>query len=180
MLEDDKKYPSWIEQNIIAVAPELMGTTLFKFKVKLQVLEASENSEKKQKEIEINLLPDLDLDYEVLEQLMQDIPSQYAFWAAVYSEVRMGVAVAERKLKMRYGQAIEKINKEYEDRKFKPSVEMMKKIVEKDEALAKADMEYQRSQMQAGKLYHMLEALKMKAELARSLAGFKRNEQERG
>jgi hypothetical protein len=41
-------------------------------------------------------------------------------------------------------------------------------------------MEYQRSQMQAGKLYHMLEALKMKAELARSLAGFKRNEQERG
>jgi hypothetical protein len=92
----------------------------------------------------------------------------------------MGVAVAERKLKMRYGQAIEKINKEYEDRKFKPSVEMMKKIVEKDEALAKADMEYQRSQMQAGKLYHMLEALKMKAELARSLAGFKRNEQERG
>ena len=180
MKNDDKKLPSWIEENIAIIAPDLLGTTLFKFKVQLQVIDGKDNQtgKIKRKELEVNMLPDLDLDYEILEQIIQDIPAQYAYWAAVYSEVRMGVGLAERKLKMRYGQVIEKLNKEFEDRKYKPTVEVIKRIVEKDEAIAKADIEYQKAQMQCGKLYHMLEAIKMKAELARSLAGFKRNEQE--
>lgn len=176
MSNDDRKLPSWIEDNIVAVAPELMGTTLFNFKVKLQVLENG-----KQKQLDVNLLPDLDLDYEILEQIMGDIPSQYAFWSSVYSEVRMGVAVAERKLKMRFGKATERIHQEFTKQGLKPpAADVIKRIAESDEDLVRADMELQKTQMHAGKLYHMLEALKMKAELARSLAGFKRNERENG
>lgn len=173
----EKEIPSWFERNLATVAPELLNSTLFKFKVKLQISEDSEDGKSKFKHIEVNMLPDLVLDYENLEQLMLDLPAQYAFWAAVYSEVRMGVAVAERKLKMRYGQVMEKVTQEFEDRKIKPTIEVIKRIVEKDESLAKADIEFQRAQMQAGKLYHMIEALNKKVELARSLAGFKRNEQ---
>ena len=167
---------SWIEQNLMTVAPELRGTTLFKFKVKLQVYEQDSPGKSKQKEIEVDLLPDLDLDYEIIEQQMLDFPSQYAFWASVYSEVRMNVAVAERKLKMRYGEAMEKIQNEFSERKLKPTVEVIKKIAEKDDKLIKADLEYQKLQMQAGKLYHMLEALKAKIDVARSIVGFKRLE----
>lgn len=173
----EKKLPSWVEENIALVAPDLMGTTLFKFKVKLQIVSGKDiNDKPTYKEIEVDLLPDLDLDYEILEQQMQDIPSQYAFWSSVYSEVRMGVSLAERKLKMRYGQAYEAVQKEFEANKVRPTIEVIKRIVEKDGGVLKADIEYQKLQMQSGKLYHMLEALKMKAELARSLAGFKRNE----
>lgn len=175
----DDNLPSWIEQNIATVAPDLLGTTLFKFKVRLQVITNKIDNKPQYKEIEVNLLPDLDLDYEILEQQMQDIPAQYAFWAAVYSEVRMSVAIAERKLKMRYGQAMERVQKEFNDRGLKPTVEVVKRIVEKDDEIAKADLEFQKLQMQSGKLYHMLEALKIKAEQARSLAGFKRNELEK-
>ena len=173
----DTKLPKWVEENIASISPELLNSTLFKFKAKLQVItDKDENSKPIYKEIEVNLLPDLDLDYEMLEDQMQDIPAQYAFWSTVYSEVRMSVAVAERKLKMRYGQAYEKVQKEFEANKIKPTIEVIKRIVEKDSEIVKTDIEYQKLQMQAGKLYHMLEALKMKSELARSLAGFKRNE----
>lgn len=174
------KVPSWIEQNLMQVAPELRGTTLFKFKVKLQVGEGRDSSGKtKFKELEVDLLPDLDLDYEILEHQMLDFPAQYAFWATVYSEVRMGVAIAERKYKMRYGIVTERVQDEFLSRNVKPTVEVLKRIVEKDADLARADMEYQKMQMQAGKLYHMLEALKAKIDIARSLIGFKRQELEK-
>lgn len=176
-MNNNNDLPPWFERNVATVAPELLNSTLFKFKVKLQVYEDGDEGKLTFKQIEVNMLPDLTLDYDNLEQLMQDLPAQYAFWAAVYSEVRMGVAVAERKLKMRYGKVMEKITQEFEDRKLKPTIEVIKRIVEKDESLAKADIEYQKMQMQAGKLYHMIEALNKKVELARSLAGFKRNEQ---
>jgi hypothetical protein len=175
--EMSDKIPPWFEKHLATVAPELMSSTLFKFKVKLQVAEDDGSGTVRPKMLEINMLPDLELDYENLEQYMQELPAQYAFWAAVYSEVKMGVAVAERKLKMRYGQVMERINKEFEDRKLKPTMEIIKRIVEKDEALAKADLEFQRAQMQAGKLYHMIEALNKKIDLVRSLAGFKKREQ---
>lgn len=176
----DKKLPSWIEENIMTVAPDLRGTTLFKFKVKLQVIDGKDAAGRpKQKELEVDLLPDLDLDYEILEQQMLDFPAQYAYWAAIYSEVRMAAAIAERKLKMRYGSAMERVQQEFADRNLKPTVEVIKKVVEKDADLARADMEYQKLQMQVGKLYHMLEALRAKIDVARSVVGFKRQEYEK-
>lgn len=173
----DNKLPPWFERNLAVIAPELLSSTLFKFKVKLQVNEEDADGKVKAKTLEVNMLPDLDIDYENLEQYMQELPSQYAFWASVYSEVKMGVAIAERKLKMRYGQVIEKVTQEFEDKKVKPTIEIIKRIVEKDEALARADIEYQKAQMQAGKLYHMIEAINKKIDLVRSLAGFKKKEQ---
>jgi hypothetical protein len=172
----ERKLPAWIEENVLCVAPELASTTLFKFNVKLQVKEKDETGSIKNKVITVDLLPDLDLDYEILEQQIQDIPAQYAFWSTVFSEVKMGVAVAERQYKMRYGEVIEQITREFASNGIKPTVEVIKRVVEKDKELIKADLEYQKAQMKAGKLYHMLEALKLKAELARTLAGFKKNE----
>ena len=163
-----KKLPQWIQEN---VPSELLNdTSLFRFKVPL----ISAN-----KKIEVDILFDLDLDYEILEEQMQDIPAQYAFYAVFYSELRLLVARAERNLKARKGQAVQFITDQAKERGTKLIGDSIKQIVEADEKLGIADDRLAKVQMLAGKMYHMLEALKMKAELARSLAGFKRQEQEK-
>jgi len=165
--------PKWITNN---VPSELVGSTIFRFEVKLN----SVNPEtKKNTIIEVDILSDLDLDYDLLEEQVQDLPAQYAFWSAVYSEARNMVAVAERAVKVRRAQAIRAVQDDARENKVRFTAEQVKHLIEADAALVKADQKYQEFQMKAGKLYHMVEALKMKAELARSLAGFKRQEQDK-
>jgi len=173
----DRNLPVWIQENIPA---DLVSSTLFRFKVKLQAIDSVDPDTKKpkRKEIEVDLIPDLDLDYDILESQMSAIPAQYAFWAAVYSEVRLGVAVAERKLKARKAEVTKAIQKEAAEEGVRLNADTIKIIVEADVRLNEAELNYQHAQMQAGKLYNMLEALKMKSELARSLLGLKKQERD--
>ena len=170
-----KNLPAWVENNILSVAPDLRDSTLYRFRINLPIVDG----DGRQKSVEVNLLADLDLNWDSIEHDMLDFPSQYAFWSSVYSEARMAVSIADRKLKMRYGSVTERIHKEYADRAVKPTAEVIKRIIECDEQIARADIEYQKLQMQAGKLYHMLEALKAKIDIARSIASLKRHELER-
>lgn len=163
-----KKLPNWINENI---PKELLNsTTLFRFKVPLP-----STGEK----VTVDILPDLDLDYEILEEQMQDIPAQYAYYSTFYSELRLLVARAERNLKARRGEATQTVSDTAREHGTKLSADTIKQIVEADAKLIQADERLQKAQMICGKIYHMLEALKMKAELARSLAGFKRQEQDK-
>lgn len=155
--------PKWISEH---VPTEVAESTLFKFNIKL----LNGNT------ITVNMLNDLDIDYDILERQLEDIPAQYAFWAAVYSEVRSYVAVYERRIKAKKGRLTETIIEAAKIDKVKLPEKIVASIVEKDESLAKLDMDLASAQMKAGKLYHMLEAIKMKSELTRSLAGFKRQE----
>jgi hypothetical protein len=172
-IPDNNELPSWIVDNI---PDALVESTLFRFEVTLHSIDLATGKGRK---INVDILPDLSLDYDILEESVQDLPAQYAFWAAVYSECRNMVAVAERALKIRRARAIKSVQQDATDNKVKFTAEQVKHFVEADEDLVKADLKLQEFQMKAGKLFHMLEAIKMKAELARSLAGFKRQEQER-
>lgn len=174
----NNRLPTWIQENL---PPELATSTLFKFNVTLQAIERIDEETNKpvRKTVEVDILPDLDLDYEILEQQMTSIPSQYAFWATVYSEVRLGVAVAERKLKARKAEIIKLVVADFIRDVGKPPAEkVLNTIIEADKRLNEFEMNFQHAQMQAGKLYHMLESLKMKAELARSLLGLKKQERD--
>ncbi len=172
------KRPTWIDENL---PPELATSSLFKFKVKLQASIIDPETEKsKRLEIEVDVLPDLDIDGDILETQMRDVPAQYAFWSTVYSELRLGVAVAERKLKARKAEVTNIIVKEAKENSIKLTDTMAKTIVESDERLNAAELNYQHAQMQAGKLYHMLEALKMKAEISRSLLSLKKQDRANG
>ncbi len=163
----DRQLPDWILNN---VPPELVGTTLFRFRILTQ----AKNEQGDPVQVEVDLLPDLDLSIDQLEQQMQDLPSQYEFWAALYSELRMTSAIAERKLKARKAVVTKKIIEDGAAVSVKFTADQIKTIVESDTELQNAELRFERAQMHAGKLYHMLEALKMKAELARSLAPTKR------
>ncbi len=48
------------------------------------------------KTIEINLMPDVALDYDNVEKSLEDIPSQFAYWSAVYAETRLRSNQLER------------------------------------------------------------------------------------
>lgn len=170
--------PKWTQENL---PTELATSTLFRFNVKLQATEVDPDDPEKRRrrEVEVDILPDLDLDYDILESQMAELPAQYAFWATVYSEARLATAVAERKLKARKAQVTMLINEEYKKEGLKPpAAEVLKTIVEADKRLNEAEMAFQLAQMQAGKLYHMVEALKMKSELARSLLGLKKQDRD--
>ena len=197
---DFTKIPDWISEYI---PRDLLDSgTLFKFNAPLRVIDSTtcrkcgasydgsvdrcnkcgvgkSQLKYKHRTIEVNMVPDLDLDYEILEQQMQHLPTQYAFWAAVYSEVRCKVALQERELKARKGEAITEAQDRAKANGVKLPVELIKAVCESDAKVIIADAVLQDYQMKCGKLFHMLEALKMKAELARSLAGFKRQEQDK-
>jgi hypothetical protein len=197
MSENHKKLPDWIGE---FVPKELVQSTLFRFNIELQTVRAftckscghrhstkvddcekcgSSSITREHKKVKIDLLPDLDLDYDKLEILMQEIPAQYAFYSMVYSEARLKVAIEERRLKATKGALIEGVQRRAFNEKIKLTAEQVKAVVEAEPDLQEADHKLNLAQMQCGKLYHMIEALKMKAELARSLAGFKRQEQEK-
>ena len=167
------KLPEWIKQY---VPEELAQSSLFRFDTLLQVEETGPDGKQRKKRITVDLLPDLDLDYEILETQLQNLPAQYAFFAAVYSEVRMNSELVERALKAKKGNIVKMMVSEAGREKIRFTADQIKIVLESDEGLMRLDEQYQKLQMQAGKLYHMLEALKMKSELARSLAGFKRKE----
>jgi hypothetical protein len=166
--------PDWVMENL---PKELVESTLFRFDIMLQVNETDENGANRKKTITVDILPDLKLDYEELEEQMMRLPAQYAFWAAIYSEVRNSVELMERAIKVRRGQAIGELLRSGREDNIKLTTDQVKQVLESDEQLVRLDEKLQRLQMQNGKLYHMMEALKMKAELSRSLAGFKRQEQ---
>jgi hypothetical protein len=173
-IPNSDRLPSWISAN---VPEELVSSSLFRFKVSLQVPDPEDSTKKKR--IVVDILPDLEIDMEILEEQMQDIPAQYAFWSAVYSELRLAVAVAERKLKKRRGEAIDAIQKEMVANKTKISVDVQKMIVEMDGPLIESDLKLAQAQMFAGKIWHMVKALEMKHEVCRSLIGLKKAEHER-
>jgi len=172
-IPENSVLPAWISDNI---PQELVESTVFRFTVKLQAIDPSTY---KNRVILVDILPDLDLDYDLLEEEVQTLPAKYAFWAAVYSEARNMVAVAERAVKVRRAEAIKAVQRQAQADKVKFTAEQVKQLVEADALLVQADRKLAEFQMKAGKLFHMLEALKMKAELSRSLAGFKRQEQDK-
>lgn len=164
-------YSNWIESN---VPQELIKSSLFRFEVTLRVPDP--DNPKKNKRITVDILSDLDVDMDILEEQMQNLPSQYAFWSAIYSELRVAVAVAERNLKVRKGRATDEVVRRAKDAGTKVTADQVRQIVEINPALVEADLKLANAHMIAGKIYHMLEAVKMKHEVCRSLIGIKKAE----
>jgi hypothetical protein len=160
--------PPWIVNNL---PTELYESTLFKFKVTLQ-----STTDEGNKQVEIDVLPCIGIDYENLEDDMVVLPSQYAFFSTVYSEVRLQANLLEKAVKIKKAKLVKKILNEAENNKIRLTQDQLKTIIEADDELNQTEAKYTKKQMQVGKLYYFLEALKMKSELMRSLAGFKKQE----
>lgn len=168
-MDAERKLPQWISEHIPS---ELANSTLFRFNVIVDRDKATRDN----KFVAVDLLPDLDLDYHLLEQQMEQLPGQYAYWAVLYSQVRYMVAVQDRVAKAVRGVAMEEIKNREQREGVKLSVDQVKQFTEANKRVQEAELELAKRQLAAGKLFHMVEAMRLKADLARSLAGFKRQE----
>lgn len=156
--------PKWVTEHL----PEELATSkLFRFEVKLPG-----------QDITVDLFQDIDIDYDDLENQLERTPAQYMYWASIYSELRGIVAVFERKIRARRGVLTQEIIDEARKEEVKITDKQVASIVDKDEQLLKLEENFDTVQKNTGKVYHMLEAIKMKSEQMRSLAGFKRQERE--
>ena len=160
-----KQLPKWVESNI----SETVATSqVFRFKVKFP----------NQHEEEIDLFADLDIDYDILETHLEEIPAQYMFWAAVYSELKSMVAIAEMKANRRRAALTKEILEQFKSRAIKLTDKQLTNLIDKDDKLATLQVELAAAQKKTGKVYHMVEAIRLRSEHCRSLAGFKRQDKE--
>jgi hypothetical protein len=157
--------PTWISEHL----PDDIATALFRFSVRLP------NNE----QLNVDLATTIDFDYETLEEDLVKTPHQYVFWSAVYSEAKSMVALIERAIKIRRGVITEAVLESAREAGVKLTEKVVLGVIEKDEKLVVLDRHLIKAQKTAGKLWHMTQALQMKFEAIRSLAGFKRQEQQR-
>lgn len=127
--------------------------------------------------IERDFTTELNIDYDELEDQLQDMPSMYAFWSAVLANQKLNAAVAERTVKRRRGKIAEELNfgGKPEDR-GKLRASDIKEMIEADENLAELEAKWLQHERTVSLLFGIVRALEIKGDNLRSLAGFKRAE----
>ena len=129
------------------------------------------------KEFEGDVRPDLKVDYDNLEEQMERIPSQYAYWGMVYSEAKRTVAILDKRARLRRGQVARELLNMAREEKIRLHRGDIEDLVETDAALLKLEISLADANRTAGKLWNVSKALEIKSDVLRSLAGFKRQEQ---
>ena len=148
------------------VPEEVANSSLFRFQVKI-------NS---QQTVDVDMRADLEIDYSIIQSQLEDTPSEFAYWAAIYSELKMQVGKIERHIKVRRGKLIDKALKDAAASSVRLTDKQTQAIVEADEDLTKLELRLLIANKHCGKMFFMVEAIKMKSDNIRSLAGFARQE----
>lgn len=152
---------NWLEE----LPDDILNSTLFKFTIDID-----------DNKVCIDLVANLGIDYNNIPDELENSPGQYMYWSAIYSELKMQSIILERKIKRYRGVVINRIIDEANKEKIKLTQKQTDAIVEADDKLNQLEVKYALIQKKVGKLYHMVEALKMKSDNIRSLAGFARAE----
>lgn len=162
---DEARRPTWLSENVPA---DVVTSGLFRFRVVL--LSGAV--------VSVDVSNDVEIDYERLEEQMDQVPGQYVWWASVYSEAKSMVTLVERRIKARRGTLIDAALQEARARDVRLTDKQVERVVEADEKLNELEVKLAKMQASVGKLYHMMKAIEMKSELLRSRSGFKRQEME--
>lgn len=160
-----RKQSEWFVEHF---TPELLNSPLFKFVITLP------NGQK----IEVDLTADTKVDYDTIEEDIVDIPAQQTFYGIIYSELRLFGVQIERRIKARRGKLTELVLESGKADKIKFTDQQVKYVIESDETLNRLEGELALVQRDTGKMYHMVETTKMRLEVMRSLAGFKRQDRD--
>lgn len=150
---------SWLSDNL---PPEILSSSLMVFNVTLPDGQV----------VPLNMAKEIEVTSEDFVSELKQVSAQYAFYAAVYSELKTACTIQEKRVKQRRASALNdtiRIGKKLTDKQSQI-------LWEADEEVVKAELKLSIMQKQTGKVYHMLEALKIKSESMRSLTGIFRNE----
>jgi hypothetical protein len=152
----------WFDDNI----PEDIASTIVRVKVNLP----------KKKSIERDFRPDVAVDYDNLEVQLEEIPSSFAFWSSVLAEHRAVAATVERKIKARRAALANQLLEKAKLDGIKIAQWQVEMVTEIDDKLIEFESELILVNRTLSKLYAVVDAIRMKSDNLRSLAGFKREE----
>ena len=128
-------------------------------------------------DFEHNFQPDVDVDYDELEVQMEEIPSIFSYASGILADVKTMVSLKKLKLKRARASIVQQI---YDDARRNnrnpPRQKDIDDLIESSEEVTKATAELIQAERVESKVFGMVQALRMKAEVLRSLAGFKRQE----
>lgn len=126
--------------------------------------------------IEADFSEDMDIDYDLLENQLCDHPAKFAFWSAVLSEQKYVTSKLERMIAIRRAAICQKNLDTARDAGGKLTKYELDEMVECDKEFIRLNLQLLTEGRKLGKLYGIVDALRMKGEAMRSLAGFKRQE----
>jgi hypothetical protein len=127
--------------------------------------------------VDKDVRPDVLIDYDMLEEQLQTTPASFAFWSMLLAEGKKQVAALERAVKRRRGEAVKELLDEGRKEGVKVRTADVKDLVEADEQLNRLEAKLILAHKTTSKLFAVVDAIRMKSEHLRSLAGFKRQEQ---
>lgn len=125
---------------------------------------------------ERDIRPDVAIDYDVLETQLQETPSIFCTWAMFLAEARKAVSVIERAIKNRRGQLTRELLDAAKKEGTKLRASDVEFLLEDDEEVQRLEAKLIGANKNLSKLFAIVDALRMKSENLRSLAGFKRQE----
>ncbi len=165
MAKTDRKLPGWVDEHLPS---EIAHSAIFEFNVRFQ----------DGKTHTVRMLPDLTVDYDTLQAQLTEMPAQYAYWAAMHAELKLSLGVQERMVKAKRGRLTDAVLDSAGKGQVKFTADQVKSLVDKDSDLVAMEVALLTIQRNFNKMWAMMEALKMKFDALRSLAGFKRQELE--
>lgn len=120
--------------------------------------------------------PDLTIDFEMLEEQLQETPEMLAFWDQLLAEQKAKVASLLRKKEITRGFVVRKMLEEANDAGVRLRSEDLKNILYADKSLVKLEREIIEESRKEDKVRAVVRTIQMKSEHLRSLSGFKREE----
>jgi uncharacterized protein (DUF1778 family) len=152
----------WISSNF----DEELAQAVFKLKVELP----------NGKIVTKNFSADVVVDYDMLEEQLAETPAIYAFLSAVLSEQKHACAKLERLIARRRAIIVQNANETAKSEGMKLHKFILDEIVEADDKILELQSQLMLAQRTLGKLYGFVDAIRMKNDNLRTLAGFKKEE----
>ena len=152
----------WVKNNF----EDLLADTVFKLRVQLP------NGKVVNKDFSI----DVEIDYDMLEEQLAETPVIYAFLSSVLSEQKCACAKLESMIARRRAKVVQHANETAKTEGLKLHKYILDDLVIADDQVLELQGKLMLAQRSLGKLYGFVDAIRMKSEHLRSLAGFKRQE----
>jgi hypothetical protein len=123
-----------------------------------------------------DLRPDVTIDFDNLEEELEQTPEMFAFWSQLFAEQKAKVAKLIRQREITRGYVRSTMLKEAREQGTTLRAEDLKEIINSDKYLVEIDKEIIIEKRKEDKVRAVVDALRLKSEHLRSLSGFKREE----
>jgi len=126
--------------------------------------------------VDKDFIPDVEIDQDNLIEEMSKIPAIFAFWSMVLAEQSLNKNVAERKYKRIRSRARDKILKDARTAGYTIRIGDVDELVDGTDEVTKSHAELMVHERILSKVFGIRDALRIKADVLRSLASQKRQE----